>query len=93
MSDSDDSEIRFTTSQRQRAPSPHHLTLWVADDGAALSACVPEHIVLENLKPGTRIYDLGIAWWTVPPGRLLAEVGEVSKMLTDNVPPIIEVPR
>jgi hypothetical protein len=45
----------------------------------------------DRLPRGTRVYDLGAAELTLPPGRELMTVGEILPMFLNNVKPVIEV--
>jgi hypothetical protein len=58
---------------------------------ASLWVCRREDVMTDRLPRGTRVYDLGAAELTLPPGRELMTVGEILPMFLNNVKPVIEV--
>ncbi len=49
-------------------------------------------IHVEELPPASRIYDLGFALPSLPPGRMLMLISDIAPIFLQNVKPILETP-
>ncbi len=66
------------------------IVLFETTEGITLHSCQIEDINPDKLAKGTVIYELGISHPSIPPGRCLAVVSGITKILTANVKPVID---